>query len=96
MSAGRTKIASGVDGVGMTVEVGSAVVVGTAVGPVDWVAEPPQELRIAISSTAMKKCLTRKVILQELRMSELYCLMISYLRGAFKRKRDTRESVSLF
>jgi hypothetical protein len=77
MSAGRSKIASGVDGVGMIVAVGGGVFVGTAVGGATVsVAEPPQALKRTIMRIVKSKCLTRTVHTPKLRMDELYCLIL--------------------
>ena len=76
MFTGRTKIASGVDGVGMIVAVGWGVCDGTTVGAVISVEGAPHALRMAMIKIAKKRCLTRKVILQKLRMPELYCLIL--------------------
>jgi hypothetical protein len=60
MSAGMSKIASGVDGVGIIVAVGGGVMVGTAVGgETVSVAEPPHALRRTIIKIVKRKCLTR-------------------------------------
>jgi hypothetical protein len=63
MSAGRSKIASGVDGVEINVAVGSAVIVGTAVGSATTVsvAELPQALSRTRIRMENRKCLTRTV-----------------------------------
>jgi hypothetical protein len=78
MSAGRSKIASGVDGVGIIVAVGGGVFVGTAVGGATVsVAVPPQALRRTIIKIVKSNFLTRTVHTPKLRMGELYCLILS-------------------
>jgi hypothetical protein len=59
MSAGMTKIASGVDGVGMIVAVGWGVWDGTTVGGAISVVDPPQALKIAIISIVRRKYFIR-------------------------------------
>jgi len=55
MSAGRAKIASGVDGVGTIVAVDGGVFVGMAVGGATVsVAEPPQALKITTIRIEMR------------------------------------------
>ena len=62
MSAGRSKIVSGVDGVGIIVAVGGGVFVGTAVGGATVsVVVPLQALRRATIRIVKNKYLTRTV-----------------------------------
>ena len=70
-----TRIASGVDGVGMIVAGGKGVSVGTTVGAAISVGESPHALKMAMIKIAKKKCFTRTGLLQKLRMAELYCLI---------------------
>jgi hypothetical protein len=64
MSAGKTKIASGVDGVGITVAVGMGVCVGTAVGGAISVGSSPHEVNKARARITKKKNLIRTGLLQ--------------------------------
>ena len=70
-----TRIASGVDGVGIMVAVGGGISVGTTAGPATSVVDLLQAPDTTMINIAMMKCLARKGLLQKLRMAELYCVI---------------------
>jgi hypothetical protein len=72
MSAGKTRIASGVDGVGIIVAAGKGVWVGTTVGAGISVGVPPQALNMARANATRMMDLTRTGFSPKIRMAELY------------------------
>jgi hypothetical protein len=63
MLAGITRIASGVEGVGISVAVGMGVCVGTAVGSATSGELLPHETNKANIKVVRRKCLTRMKML---------------------------------
>jgi hypothetical protein len=88
ISAGISKIANGVEGVGIIVAVGGGVFVGTAVGGATVsVAGPPQALKRTIIRIVNRKFLTRTAHTPKNKNDELYCLILRKQAGGASLKR---------
>jgi len=88
ISAGSTRSAKGVDGVGIIVAVGIGVIVGTAVGgAIVSVAEPLQALKTTIMKIVKRKYLTRTVYAPKNKNNRI--ILLDFAKANKRKNRQT-------